>query len=40
MQGDAIGSAYETSAYKPDLLDQDAGPVFGYEEPLTCTSGE
>ena len=40
MQGDAIGSAHETSAYKPDLLDQDAGPVFGYEGPFTIVSGK
>ena len=40
MQGDAIGSAHETFACKSDLLDQDAGPVFGYEEPLTIASGE
>ena len=40
MQGDTIGSAHETSAYKPDLLDQDAGPIFGYEEPLTIVSGK
>ena len=40
MQGDAFGSARETFADKSDLLDQDAGPVYGYEEPLTIVSGE
>ena len=40
MQGDAIGSARETTADKSDLLHQDAGPIFGYEESLTSLSGK
>ena len=40
VQGGALGSTCEASANKPDLLDQDAGSVFGYKEPLTCTSGK
>ena len=40
MQGDAIGSAHETSADEPDLLDQDGGPIFGYEESLTFVLGK
>ena len=40
MQGDAIGSAHETTADKSDLLDQDAGPIFGHEESLTIVSGK
>ena len=40
MQGDAIGSAHETTADKSDLLDQDAGQIFGYEESLTFVSGK
>ena len=40
MQGDAICTARETNADAPDLLDQDAAPIFGYEEPLTIVSGK
>ena len=40
MQGGALGSTCEAFANKPDLLDQDAAPIFGYEEPLTIVSGK
>ena len=40
MQGYAIGPAYETSADEPDLLHQDGGSIFGYEESLTSVLGK
>ena len=40
MQGDAICTASQTNADEPDLLYQDAAPIFGYEESLTFVSGK